>query len=198
MKTTESGCAAVCSSVHFSSRWYLRVQKSPYALHPVSQKCLQRCLWNGSNVRLIDDGPLSSFQVKLSIFLFTPLASRLSMTSLALCPQVLSQAPQHFRSSEKQATCGGFFARQCIRSLLSLHSRPCRVNESDAVGNVYNWYSNYLSDVSASAGPCIVRASGFLCHQAFLRARQESVVENETKQTQSATDPVNCRRLLQI
>ena len=27
--------------------------------------------------------------------------------SLALCPQVVSQAPQHFRSSEKQATCEG-------------------------------------------------------------------------------------------
>ena len=33
--------------------------------------------------------------------------------SLALCPQVVSQAPQHFRSSEKQTTCEGCFARQC-------------------------------------------------------------------------------------
>ena len=31
--------------------------------------------------------------------------------SLALCPQVVSQAPQHFRPSETQATCGGCFAR---------------------------------------------------------------------------------------
>ena len=30
--------------------------------------------------------------------------------SLALCPQVVSQASQHFRSSEKQATCVGCLA----------------------------------------------------------------------------------------
>ena len=50
----------------FSSKWYLCAQKSPYALHPVSQKFPQRCLWNGSSVRLIDDGPLSSFQGRSS------------------------------------------------------------------------------------------------------------------------------------
>ena len=50
--------------VQFSSRWHLCARKSPYyyALHPVSQKFPQRCISNGSNVRLIDDGPLSSFQ----------------------------------------------------------------------------------------------------------------------------------------
>ena len=31
-------------SVHFNSRWYLCTLKSPYALHPVSQKFPQRCL----------------------------------------------------------------------------------------------------------------------------------------------------------
>ena len=134
----------------------------------------------------------------LSLLLFTPLASRRLMMSLALCPQVLSQAPQHFRSSKKQAICESFFARQCICSVLSLHSRLCGVSESDVAGNVYNWYSNYLSDVSASAGPCIVKGNGFLCHQAFLRARQESVEENEKQQSQSTTDLVICRRLLQI
>ena len=34
--------------------------------HPISQKFLQRCLWNGSNVRLIDDGPLPSFHWRSS------------------------------------------------------------------------------------------------------------------------------------
>ena len=34
--------------------------------------------------------------------------------SLALCPQVVSQAPQHSISSEKQATCDGCFARQSL------------------------------------------------------------------------------------
>ena len=42
--------------------------------------------------------------------------------SLALCPQVMSQAPQHFRSSEKQASCEGCFARQSICSVISFHS----------------------------------------------------------------------------
>ena len=37
-------------------------QKSPYALHPASQKFPQWCLWDVSIVRLIDNGPLSSFQ----------------------------------------------------------------------------------------------------------------------------------------
>ena len=41
--------------------------------------------------------------------------------SLAFCPQV-SQAPQHFRSSEKKATCEGCFARQSISSVIYLHS----------------------------------------------------------------------------
>ena len=39
--------------------------------------------------------------------------------SLALCPQVVSQAPQYFRSSEKQATCEGYFSRQSICSAMS-------------------------------------------------------------------------------
>ena len=54
------------SSVQFSSRWYLCVRNIPYALHPVPQKFPHHCLWNGSYVRLIDDGPLSSFQGRSS------------------------------------------------------------------------------------------------------------------------------------
>ena len=37
---------------------------------------------------------------------------------LALCPQVVSWAPQHFRSSGMQATCDGCFARQSIWSVI--------------------------------------------------------------------------------
>ena len=55
-------CGRPDITVQFSSRWYLCARKSSYALHPISLKFPQRCLWNGSNVRLIDDGPLSSFQ----------------------------------------------------------------------------------------------------------------------------------------
>ena len=36
------------------------------------------------------------------------------LMSLALCPQVVSQVPQHFRSSETQATCDGCFAYQSM------------------------------------------------------------------------------------
>ena len=100
-------------SVQFNSRWYLCARKSPYALHSVSQKFPQRFLWNGFNVRLIDDGPLSSFQERsssTSSFHASLLQVIDVVMSLALCPQVMSQVPQHFRSSEKQATCGGCFA----------------------------------------------------------------------------------------
>ena len=34
--------------IQFSSRWYLCAQKSPYALHPISLKFPQCCLWNSS------------------------------------------------------------------------------------------------------------------------------------------------------
>ena len=44
------------------------------------------------------------------------------VVSLALCAQVVFQAPQHFRSSEKQATCEGCFACQSICSVIFLHS----------------------------------------------------------------------------
>ena len=37
-----------------------------YALHTVSQMFHQRRHWSSSNVRLMDDGPLSSFQGRLS------------------------------------------------------------------------------------------------------------------------------------
>ena len=51
------------SSKHqFSSRWYLCPWGSLYAFHPISQKFTQCCLWDNSNVGLIDDGPFTSFQ----------------------------------------------------------------------------------------------------------------------------------------
>ena len=46
---------------------------------------------------------------------------------LALCRLVASQAPQHFRSSEKLATCAceGCYARRFICSVISRHSGMC-------------------------------------------------------------------------
>ena len=49
------------------------------------------------------------------------LALPLSM-SLALCPQLVSQASQHFRSSEKQAISEGCFSLQPICLIISLDS----------------------------------------------------------------------------
>ena len=100
-----------------------------YALHPGSPKFLQRCLWNGSNVRLIDDGPLSSFQGRSSSsssFHASLLQEIDDVMSFALCPQVVSQASQHLRSSEKQATFEGCFACQSICSVISLQSGMSR------------------------------------------------------------------------
>ena len=61
---------------------------------------------------------------RLMLPLPTHIPSRQSMVlmSVVLCPQVVSQAPQHFRPSEKQGTCEGCFARQSINSVISLHS----------------------------------------------------------------------------
>ena len=117
------------NSVQFRSRWYLCARKSPYAHHPVSQKFPQRCHWDGFNVRLIDDGRLSSFQGRSSSsssFHVSLLQAIDGVMSLALCPQVVSQTSQHFRSSEKQATCEGCFACQCICLAISPHSSMSR------------------------------------------------------------------------
>ena len=54
-------------------------------------------LTNNSSVRLIDNGPLSSLYASL-------LQAIDGVIYLAVCPHVMSQAPQH-RSSVMQATC---------------------------------------------------------------------------------------------
>ena len=107
------------SAVQFSSRWYLCAWKSPYVLRLVSQKFPQRCLWNSSNIRLVDDGPLSSFQGRSSSTssFHTALLQVISgVMSLALFLQVVSQASQHFIFSEKQATCEDCFSEELKRS----------------------------------------------------------------------------------
>ena len=53
--------------------------------------------------------------------LSTPLSSR---WSVVWCPQVVPQAPQHFRSSEMQATCDGCFAQQSLRSFSFILACP--------------------------------------------------------------------------
>ena len=68
-------------------------------------------------VRLSDDGPFSNFQGRsssASSFHASLLQAIDNVMSLPLFPQVVSQDSQHFRSSEKQATCeGSFFPPLC-------------------------------------------------------------------------------------
>ena len=73
------------------------------------------------NVRLTDDGPLSSFQGRsssASSFHASVLQEIDGVMLLALCPQVVFQAPQQFRSSAKQAS--------VCAPVMSLHSGMSR------------------------------------------------------------------------
>ena len=75
-----------------------------------------------------DNGPLSSFQGKsssASSFHASLLQAIDGVMSLVLCPKVVSHAPQHFTSSEKQATCEGCFPHHSICPVISLHSGTC-------------------------------------------------------------------------
>ena len=77
---------------------------------------------------LTNNGPLLSFQGKSSstssfrAFLFQAING---VMSLALCSQVVSQAPQHFKYSKKLATCEGCFACQCIRPAFLTQTNFC-------------------------------------------------------------------------
>ena len=122
--------------VQFSSRWYLCARKSPYALHPVSQRFLQRFLWNCSNVHLTDGGPLSSSEGRSSsassFHASVPYAID-GVRSLALCPQVMSQASQHFIFREESRLWGLLCPPVCLLghfpSLRHVGSTPTGVFE---------------------------------------------------------------------
>ena len=103
--------------------------ENPICAPPCLSEVPQHCLRNGSSVCLIDDGNLSSFKGSSSStsFLNAPFLQVINgVMSLALCLQVVSQAPQHFISSKKQATCEGCFAHQSVCSVISLHSGMSR------------------------------------------------------------------------
>ena len=57
--------------------------------------------------------------------------------SFALCPQVASQALQHFRSSETRATCGGCFYCQSVRLVTSFDSGVLTLGVSDSAAIKY-------------------------------------------------------------
>ena len=87
----------------FNSRWYLSARKSPYAIHPVSDKFPQCGFWNSSNISLIEIGHVSSVQgISSTATLFYASLDVVNMF-LALCPPVVSHTPEHFRSSETQS-----------------------------------------------------------------------------------------------
>ena len=98
-----------------------------------SQRFPQRCFWNASNVRLIDDGAVSSFSRKIVWrFLFPCLSPQAisELMSLALCPQVVSQASQHFRSFREAShlwglLCPPFYLLGRFPSLRHVDRRTC-------------------------------------------------------------------------
>ena len=118
-------CSLVIS-VQFSSGQDGNYVCGKVHMHSIlSQKFPQRCLWNSPNVRLIDNGPLSSFQegfLSASSFRDSLLQVINGAMFLALSPRVMSQAPQHFRSSKMQAIYDGYFPNQSICLVISLHS----------------------------------------------------------------------------
>ena len=109
-----SVAVAYCSSFANMSVQFSSVQDGIFALGkartrstPSLRSFPKRCLSNGSNVRLTDDGPLSSFQGRSSS------ASSLHASSPPgdrWCLRVVSQASQHFKSSGEASE--GCFANQ--------------------------------------------------------------------------------------
>ena len=114
------------SIVQFSSRWYLYTLGKAYIRSTQSLRSSPDVTFGTvPNVHLTDDGSSSSFPGRspgASSFHASLLQLIDGVLSLVLCPQVVSQAPQHFRSSETQATYQGCFSRQSIDSVIFLHS----------------------------------------------------------------------------
>ena len=99
-----------CSSIHLRSIWYICARETHMRSAPslrsfpsVALETVPMLVW----LMMALSRPLK--EDRWALPLSTPLSSRRSMAvmSLALCPQVVSQAPQRFRSSKTQATCDG-------------------------------------------------------------------------------------------
>ena len=98
--------------------------------------------------------------------------------SLALCPQTVSQAPQHIRSSETQATCDSYFPRQSICSVVSVacpgqYSRSAGVfDEGCACGTL----SHLACQSGLAIGPPEEKVAGttvFISHNVRRERRTE-------------------------
>ena len=82
-----------------------------------------------------------------SLYTFLPRVVN-NVMSLVLCPLVVSQAPQHFRSSEVPASCNGSFARQSVSGYFPW---LCHVQDSLYIHrSLCRWTSN--TDKTASLG----------------------------------------------
>ena len=116
------------------------VRKSPYALSEDSLtfafEAIRMFVW----LTMALSRPFS--EGRRALPLSTPLSSRRSMAWvpwLCACPQVVSQAPQHFRSSETQVSCDCYFSRHSICSVVSLHSGVFRAVHPQAFPKVPIW-----------------------------------------------------------
>ena len=107
--------------VQFSSRWYLWAQKAHIHSIP-SLRSFPNTAFETVPMFIWLWWPFLVLSGKIiKCLLFPHLLQAINgVVSLALCPQVV--APQHFRSSETQATCDGCFACLCICSVISLQS----------------------------------------------------------------------------
>ena len=124
--------------------WIERPVKRKCNIFCFSQKVSHCCHGDSSCVCLIDDSPFSSFKrlSRFSCYISTcSLSSRWSMVwcTLALCPHVVSQASQHFRSSRTQSTqhfrssrtqstLDSCFDRKSVCLVISFYSSISRVN----------------------------------------------------------------------
>ena len=84
---------------------------------------------DSSSVGLTDDDPFVSFPGRpsnISSSCTLRFLANGGVMSVDLCQPIVSQVPQHFRSSATQVTCGGCFSRQSVYSVISLHSDMSR------------------------------------------------------------------------
>ena len=124
------------SSLQSSSvqvRWHLCARKSPLrcALYHVSKRspnvAFQAALMSACLTVALSRHSKEDRLALNSSFHSSLLQTVAGVTSLAFCPpQLVSQAPQHLRSSETQTTCGSCFSRQSNCSDISLHSGMSR------------------------------------------------------------------------
>ena len=98
------------TSIQFSSVQFSSVQFKMVYVHSQKSICAPSRLSEIFADGAFDDGPLSSFQGRsssASFFHASLLQAIDGVMSVALCPQVVSQAPQHCRFSEKASQLWG-------------------------------------------------------------------------------------------